>query len=107
MSWGKYRKLQNFSVRIEKEVTNIDIDGNESVVAISYKIKCIDNARFMAISLSNLADKLTEEIHKIQYKDRDCFLEYESVKENFKESFKENIKAYFAIKIIQAKLMKN
>ena len=72
-----------FSVRIEKEVTNIDIDGNESVVAISYKIKCIDNARFMAISLSNLADKLTEEIHKIQYKDRDCFLEYESVKENF------------------------
>ena len=37
----------------------------------------------MAISLSNLADNLTEEIHKIRYKDWDYFLEYESVKKNF------------------------
>ena len=36
----------------------------------------------MASSLSNLADDLTEEIHKINCKDCDCFLEYKSVKEN-------------------------
>ena len=75
MSWGKYRIT-------EEEVTKIDKDGNESVDAISYKIKFIDSARFMASSLSNLIDNLTERIHKIESKDCDCFLEYESVKDN-------------------------
>ena len=36
----------------------------------------------MASSLSNLADNLAERIHKVKCKDCDCFLEYESVKEN-------------------------
>ena len=36
-----------FSIPIEKEVTKIDRDGNESVVTISYKIKLIDSARFI------------------------------------------------------------
>ena len=36
----------------------------------------------MATSLSNLFDNLTKEIHKIKCKDCDCFLEYESVKDN-------------------------
>ena len=39
----------------------------------------------MASSLSNLVDNLAEVIHKIKYKDCDCFLEYESVKENLKK----------------------
>ena len=43
-------KCKKFSVPIEKEVTNIDKDGNESVVTISYKIKFIDSARFMVSS---------------------------------------------------------
>ena len=47
-----------------------------------YKITFIDNARFMASSLSNLADNLAEGIHKIKSKYFDCFLEYESVKDN-------------------------
>ena len=39
-----------------------------------YRIKkIIDIARFMAISSSNLADNLTEGIHKIKSKDWDCF----------------------------------
>ena len=50
------------------EVTNIDKDGNESVVIISYKIKFIDSARFMATSLSNLVDNLIEGIQKIKWK---------------------------------------
>ena len=36
----------------------------------------------MAISLLNIANNLTEEIHKIKCKYWDCSLEYESVKDN-------------------------
>ena len=36
----------------------------------------------MASSLSNLVDNLAERIHKIKCKDCDCFLEYESIKDN-------------------------
>ena len=75
-------KYKVFSAPIEKEVTNIDKDVNESVVTISCKRKFIDSSRFMATSLSNLVDNLTEGIHKIKCKDCDCFLEYESVKDN-------------------------
>ena len=75
-------KYKTLAVPIEKEVTNIDKDVNESVVTISYKIKFIDSERFMATSLSNLVDNLTEGIYKIKYRDCDCFLEYESVKDN-------------------------
>ena len=47
---------------------------------MSYKIKFIDSERFMANSLSNLVDNLTDRIQKIKYKDCDCFLEYENIK---------------------------
>ena len=36
----------------------------------------------MVSSLSDFVDNLAEIIHKIIYKDCDCFLEYESIKEN-------------------------
>ena len=36
----------------------------------------------MATLLSNVVDNLREGIHKIKYKDCDCFLQYESVKDN-------------------------
>ena len=40
MSWKKYQKAQKcfYSIPTEKEVTNIDKEGNESVVTIPYKI---------------------------------------------------------------------
>ena len=60
---GKYKI---FSVPIEKEVLKIYKVGNKSVVTISYKIKFIDSARYMATSLSNLVDNLIEGIHKIK-----------------------------------------
>ena len=82
MSWGIYRKVQNFFVPTESEVTTIDKGKNESVVTISYRIKFIDSARFMSTSLSNLVDNLAEGICKITCKDCDCFLEYETVKDN-------------------------
>ena len=78
---SKTEKYKTFSVPIEEEVTNIDKYGNESAVAISYKIKFIDSARFMATSFSNLDDNLIEGIHKIKCRDCNFFLEYESVKD--------------------------
>ena len=79
---GKTEKYKTFSVSIEKEVTNIDKYGNESVATISYKIKFIYSARCMATSLSNLVDNITESAHKNKCKDCDCFLDYESVKDS-------------------------
>ena len=75
-------KYKTFSVPIEKEVTKLDEDGNESVVTLSYKIEFIDSAIFMATSLSNLVANLTEGIHKIKCKDCDWFCEYGRVKDS-------------------------
>ena len=36
----------------------------------------------MTTLLSNLVDNVTERIHKIKCKDCDCFLKYESIKDN-------------------------
>ena len=69
MSWRKYGKLQNISVSIENEVTKIDKDRNESVVTISYEMKLIDSARFIASLLSNLVNNLAKVIRKIKCKD--------------------------------------
>ena len=69
MSERKYRKVYFFFVPIEKEVTKIDKDGNESGKTISYKRKFIDSARFMTTSLSTLVDTLTEAIPEIIHKD--------------------------------------
>ena len=43
------------------------------MATISYKIKFIDSAGFLASSLSNPADNLAEGIHKIKCKDYDYF----------------------------------
>ena len=59
-------KCNNFFVPIEKEVTEIDKDGDENVVTISYKVKFIDSARFIATWISNRVDNLTEGIHQIK-----------------------------------------
>ena len=81
--YGKNKeKYKMFSALTKKEITKIDKDGNKSVVNISYKIKFIDSARLMVSSLSNLVNNLAEGIHKIECKDCDCFLVYESVKDD-------------------------
>ena len=85
---------------MENQRTKADEDGSESIETISYKIKFVDSVRFMASSLPNLVDNLAEGIKKIKCKDCECFLEYESVKDNL-------IKYIFlAINIFQTSLMK-
>ena len=49
---------------------------------ISCKIKFIDSAKFITTLLSNLVDNLTEVIHKLKCRNFDCFLKYESAKDN-------------------------
>ena len=76
------KSARTFLLQWKKKLQKRDKTGNENVITTSYKIKFIDSARFMATSLSNHVDNLTEGIHRIKCKYFDCFLEYESVKEN-------------------------
>ena len=46
-------------------------------MTISYKIKFIDSARFMACLSQSLANNLTEGIHKVKCSDCNCFLNME------------------------------
>ena len=59
-------KYITFTVPIEKEVPRIDKNGEEITKNISYILQFIDSARFMASSLSNVANNLSEGIHKIK-----------------------------------------
>ena len=80
MSSGKQRKIQK---SFPSNIIKIDKDGNESVATISYKLKFIDSARFVASSFLHLVDNLAEVIPKIKCKDYcDCFLEYKSAEDN-------------------------
>ena len=81
MSWKKEEKIKNFLVPVKKEITKFDKGGNECVKTTFYEIKFIDGARFLACSLSNLIDNITERI-LFESEDCDYFLEYESVKGN-------------------------
>ena len=94
-------KYITFSVPIEKEVTRIDKNGEEITKNISYILQFIGSTRYMASSLSNLFNNLSEGINRIkckfghddkkcetcgiQYKHCDCFLEYTNVKDDLIE----------------------
>ena len=62
-------KYITFTVPTEKEVIKIYKNG-EKLKNISHRLQFIDSARFMASSLSNLANNLSEWIHKIKCKYR-------------------------------------
>ena len=57
-----------FTFPIEKEVIIIDKSGEEVTKSISYILQFIESARFMASSLSNLVNSLSEKIHRIKCK---------------------------------------
>ena len=62
-------KYITFTVPIEK-VTRIDKNGVEITKNICYILQFIDNARFMASSLSNLVNNLSVGIQRIKWKYR-------------------------------------
>ena len=120
---GNSEKYITFTVPIEKEVTRIDKNGEEITKNISYILQFIDSARFMASSLSNLVNNLSEGIHRIKskyghddkkcetcrikYKYCECFLEYTNFKDdlieykclccnkNYQQKFDEKLKERF------------
>ena len=61
-------KYITFEVPIEKEVSRIYKNREEITKYISYILQFIDRARFMADSLSNLLNNLSEGIHRIKCK---------------------------------------
>ena len=52
-------------VLIEKEVTKIDKTGEEPTKNIPYILQLFDSARFIASSLSNYLNNISEGIHRI------------------------------------------
>ena len=116
-------KYITFTVPLEKEVTRVDKNGKETTKNISYLLQFIDSAKFMASSLSNLVNNLSEGIHRIKskyghddkkcdtcrikYKYCKCFLECTNFKDdlieykclccnkNYQQKFDEKLKKRF------------
>ena len=63
-------KYITLTVPIEKEITRIDKNGAKITKNKSYTLQFIDSARFMASSLSNFVNNLSEGIHRIKCKFR-------------------------------------
>ena len=108
---------------MEQEVTRNDKNGEEIAKNVSYILQYLAGARFMASSWSNLANNLSEGIHKfkckfgydyekcetsrIKCKYCDCFLEYKNFKDdlieykclccnkNYQHKFDEKLKERF------------
>ena len=83
----------------KKEVTEVVKDGNESVVTISYKVKFINSANLWQLHQILLIIS-QKELTKLNAKTVIVFLNMKVSK-----NIEQNINAYFAIKIIQAKLV--
>ena len=91
-------KYITFSVPIDKGIKRNGTNGEEITKTISNRLQFIDNARFMATSLSNLVNTIAEGNHKvkckygdnnekcetcgIKYENCECYFEYTSVKDN-------------------------
>ena len=65
---GNTGKYITFAVLIEKEVTKIDKNREETTKNISYILQFIDSARFMRSSLLKTVNNLSEGAHKIKCK---------------------------------------
>ena len=85
-------KYITFTVSIEKEVTRIDKNGEGITKTICHILLFIDSTRFMASSLSNLVNNLSEGIRRIKCKlghdDKKC--EKSEIKYKYSEGFLEH-----------------
>ena len=125
-------KYKNFSISVIKQVKEINKKKGEITKTMSYQLQSqgytycrLHSARFVASSLPNLVDNLTEGIHKIEskcghdkkgckfcgikYKDCECCLKCTSTKDDLTEykwlccnkscpkKFDINLKRWFAI----------
>ena len=61
------KKYVTFTVSIEIEVTRTHKNGERVTKNISYILQFIDTMQFMVSSLSNLADNISEGIHKVKW----------------------------------------
>ena len=61
-------KYITFTAPIEKEVTRIDKNGEEILKYVSYILQFINSSKIYGKILWNLADNLSEGIHKIKCK---------------------------------------
>ena len=119
----KHWKIHNITVPIEIEVRRINKNWEEITKNMSYILEFINSARFLARSLSNLVNNLSEGIHKIKckfghddkkcetcrikYKYCDSFLEYINFKDdlikykclfcnnNYQQNFDEKLKEWY------------
>ena len=73
--------LKIFLIKEQRELSQLSKALFFQFIIIPCKVKFIDNTRFMASTLSNPVDILSEGIHKIKCKDRNYFLEYKSLNE--------------------------
>ena len=64
----KHWKIHKLYSSNRNKVTSIDKNRGEITTNISYILQFIDNARFMANSLSNIVNNFSEGIYKIKCK---------------------------------------
>ena len=75
-------KYISFSVKINKKITKRDEAVNKKIVNIPYRLKFIDSYRFMAASLSELVDNLSNGLHSKKCTDCGLDLKYLIVKDD-------------------------
>ena len=78
-------KYITFTVPIEKKVMRTEKNGEQIIKNISYISQFVESARFMARSLLNLVNNISEGIHRMKYKHSNCFPEYTNFKGNLIE----------------------
>ena len=75
-------KYISFSVKINKKITKKDEDGNKKIVNIPCRLKFIDSYRFMAASLSELVENLSNGLHSKKCSDYGLDFEYMIAKDD-------------------------
>ena len=110
------KEFINLNVNADrKRVKRIDKNGEEIIEIISYRLRFIQNARFMTSLLSNLVKNLSKGIHKFKCKYRNDDMNYETggTENNALDcipeftNFKDNLLYYNAIVFVVTSIIRN